>query len=43
VAWARKRWKKKLFFELADRLSATGSSRERRRIKKELAGLAFGE
>jgi predicted DNA-binding protein len=34
---------KRHFFALADRLSASDDSRERERIKKELAKLTFGE
>ena len=34
---------KKRFFELADRLSESPNPAERRRIKKELAKLTFGE
>jgi hypothetical protein len=34
---------KKKFFKLAGQLSATSDSSERKRIKEELARLAFGE
>jgi hypothetical protein len=34
---------KRHFFALADRLSESDDSRERERIKKELAKLTFGE
>ena len=34
---------KSRFFELADQLSASSDSAERKRIKKELARMTFGE
>jgi hypothetical protein len=34
---------KRRFFDLADRLTASTDDRERKRIKKELAKLTFGE
>jgi len=34
---------KRRFFDLADRLTASADERERKRIKKELAKLTFGE